>query len=57
MNEQLGWLSRRQRDGGIDEIPLPAGVAGELWLCGKHAIAPKVPNGSSPTIVPWPAQK
>jgi protein-tyrosine phosphatase len=36
----LGWLSRRQRDGGIDRIPLPPGVPGALWLCGKHAIGP-----------------
>ncbi len=27
-------------DGGIHEIPLPA-VAGRLWLCGKHYIAPR----------------
>lgn len=33
------WLSERQRHGGIDEIPLPEGVAGRLWLCGKRAIA------------------
>ena len=33
------WLSERQRDGGIDEIPLPEGVTGRLWLCGKRAIA------------------
>lgn len=39
MTESLGWLSRRQRDGGIDQIPLPGEVSGELWLCGKHAIA------------------
>jgi protein-tyrosine phosphatase len=26
-------------DGGIDEIPLPAGP-GRLWLCGKHAVGP-----------------
>ena len=38
----LTWLSRRQRDGGIDPVPLPAGVPGTLWLCGKHAIAPHV---------------
>jgi protein-tyrosine phosphatase len=31
-------LSERQRDGGIDRIPLPSGVAGELRLCGKRAI-------------------
>lgn len=35
-----GWLSRRQRDGGVDEVPLPDSVAGRLWLCGKHAIGP-----------------
>lgn len=34
------WLKRRQRDGGIDRVPLPAAVPGQLWLCGKHAIAP-----------------
>lgn len=33
-----GWPSERQRDGGIDPIPLPSGVAGQLRLCGKHAI-------------------
>ncbi len=33
-----GWMSERQRDGGIDRIPLPSDVAGELRLCGKHAI-------------------
>ena len=27
-------------DGGIHEIPLP-GVTGQLWLCGKHYIAPR----------------
>ncbi len=26
------------RDGGIDQIPLPEGIPGALWLCGKHAI-------------------
>ena len=40
MTRELGWLTRRQRDGGIDRIPLPAGVPGELWLCGKHAVGP-----------------
>jgi len=38
--EGLAWLSRRQRDGSIDRIPLPDGVEGGLWLCGKHAIGP-----------------
>lgn len=33
------WLSERQRHGGIDEVPLPDGVDGRLWLCGKRAIA------------------
>src|SRR5680860_1374714 len=33
-----GWMTERQRDGAIDRIPLPPGVAGELRLCGKHAI-------------------
>ncbi len=36
--EGLAWLSRRQQDGSIDRIPLPDGVPGALWLCGKHAI-------------------
>jgi protein-tyrosine phosphatase len=37
------WPFGRQRDGGIDEIPLPASLApGRLFLCGKHAIAPDV---------------
>jgi protein-tyrosine phosphatase len=38
--EGLAWLSRRQRDGSVDRIPLPDGVRGAVWLCGKHAIAP-----------------
>jgi len=33
------WLSERQLDGGIDLVPLPDGVPGELRLCGKRAIA------------------
>lgn len=28
-------------DGGIHQIPLPAAV-GQLWLCGKHHVAPNV---------------
>ena len=31
-------MSERQRDGGIDVIPLPEDVPGELRLCGKRAI-------------------
>jgi hypothetical protein len=34
-----GWLSERARNGGVDEIPLPAGH-GRLFLCGKHYIGP-----------------
>jgi protein-tyrosine phosphatase len=34
-----GWLDERRRNGGADEIPLPAG-AGRLWLCGKHYVGP-----------------
>jgi protein-tyrosine phosphatase len=36
----LAWMTRRQRDGGIDRVPLPDDVPGALWLCGKHAIGP-----------------
>jgi hypothetical protein len=32
----------RSRDGGIDRIPLPDDVDGQLWLCGKHHIAADV---------------
>lgn len=31
-------MSDRQRDGGVDRVPLPPDVNGELRLCGKHAI-------------------
>ncbi len=34
----MTWPSDRSRDGGIDEVPLGPGVAGRLFLCGKHAI-------------------
>lgn len=40
MTRSLHWLSRRQRDGGLDLIRLPSEVPGRLWLCGKHAIGP-----------------
>jgi protein-tyrosine phosphatase len=30
----------RSLDGGIDEIPLPEGLAGRLFLCGKHVVGP-----------------
>ncbi len=35
-------LTDRHRDGGIDEIPLPGGVPGRLWLCGKHVVGPDI---------------
>lgn len=35
----MAWLDERARNGGVDEVPLP-GVAGRLWLCGKHFIGP-----------------
>ncbi len=34
------WLTGRSADGGSDEIPLPVGVPGKLWLCGKHVVGP-----------------
>lgn len=38
-----GWLSERSRNGGVDEVPLPATAGpGRLWLCGKHFIGPDV---------------
>lgn len=40
MMRPLHWLTRRQRDGGVDEVRLPDDVPGRLWLCGKHAIGP-----------------
>jgi protein-tyrosine phosphatase len=36
----VAWPHGRARDGGIDEIPLPATAAGRLWLCGKHVVGP-----------------
>lgn len=27
-------------DGGVHEVPLPPGVPGRLWLCGKHVVGP-----------------
>lgn len=35
----IDWQRERSRNGGADRIPLP-GVAGGLWLCGKHFIGP-----------------
>ena len=39
-----GWPRGRSRDGGIDEIPLPA-VPGRLWLCGHRVVGPD-PDGA-----------
>jgi protein-tyrosine phosphatase len=33
------WPRGRQRDGGIDEVPLSR-RSGQLWLCGKHFVGP-----------------
>lgn len=30
----------RSIDGGLDQVPLPPGRAGALWLCGKHVVGP-----------------
>jgi hypothetical protein len=35
------WRGERSRNGGVDRVPVP-GVAGELWLCGKHLVGPDV---------------
>ena len=56
MTDELGWLSPRQRDGGIDRIPLPPAVPGQLWLSGKHAIAPLLgfgPGTNHNTTLGW----
>jgi protein-tyrosine phosphatase len=34
------WAANRSLHGGVDQIPLPAGTNGRLWLCGKYFIAP-----------------
>jgi protein-tyrosine phosphatase len=34
------WPAGRSLHGGVDEIPLPAGIRGRLWLCGKHFVGP-----------------
>jgi protein-tyrosine phosphatase len=39
------WPRGRARDGGLDEVPLPSGARGRLWLCGKHVVGPD-PDGA-----------
>ena len=34
-----GFWNERTRNGGLDEVPLPAGP-GRMWLCGKHVVGP-----------------
>ncbi len=36
----MTWPNGRAADGGLDRVPLPAGEAGALWLCGKRVVAP-----------------
>ena len=36
----MSWPRGRHADGGLDRIGLPPGVAGQLWLCGKHVSGP-----------------
>lgn len=35
----MSWRSERSRHGGVDRVEVP-GLAGHLWLCGKHFIGP-----------------
>lgn len=53
MTGSLGAPSPRRHGAGIDQIPLPGGVPGELWLCGKHDIAGRQGWGSGTTSLPW----
>jgi protein-tyrosine phosphatase len=34
------WAEKRSDHGGVDEIPLTAGLPGRLWICGKRFIGP-----------------
>ena len=38
MNEP--WPRGRSKHGGVDRVPLPAPVLGQLWLAGKHYVGP-----------------
>ena len=48
----IEWLRERHDDGGIDEVPLPADIAGRLWLCGRHAIGA---GRFADAAMPWSA--
>ena len=50
-DDGLGWMSDRQRDGGVDRIDLPDSVPGTLELCGKHAVATRFRDQRWDTIV------
>lgn len=50
-DDGLGWLSDRQRDGGVDRIPLPERVPGELWVCGKRAAAERALDPAWDSVV------
>lgn len=50
-DDGLGWMSDRQRDGGIDPITLPARVPGTLQLCGKHAVVTRYDSGAWDVVV------
>ena len=47
----LGWMSDRQRDGGVDPISLPDRVPGTLELCGKHAVVTRYESGTWDSVV------
>lgn len=47
----LGWMTDRQRDGGVDRIELPGHVPGSLELCGKHAVVTRFGSDAWDTIV------
>ena len=34
------WPRGRSRHGGVDDLPLPPGVPGRLWLAGKRYVGP-----------------
>ena len=43
------WPRGRARHGGIDAVPLPAGVPGRLWLAGKRYVGPD-PNAALSSV-------